>query len=81
MSSDDAPVAKDEELNTPEEKEAEFQRMYAAGPQPDDVCGFCGLHSQLPVHPSTQGFLGRADQGLGQLILIKVNNGSTAWVH
>ena len=76
-----APPRKKPWGKTPEEKEAEFQRMYAAGPQPDDVCGFCGLHSQLPVHPSTQGFLGRADQGLGQLILIKVNKGSTAWVH
>jgi len=76
-----APPRKKPWGKTPEEKEAEFQRMYAAGPQPDDVCGFCGTHGQSPVHPSSQGFLGRADQGLGQLILIKVNKGSTAWVH
>ncbi len=107
---------------TPEEKEAEFNRMSAEGPQPSDTCDFCGthrinssphlassriishfvsfqpcgchqrltLHASLPlaglpgearINPAVMGFLGRADHGLGELTLIKVNKGNHTWVH
>lgn len=102
---------------TPEEKEAEFNKMSADGPQPSDTCGFCGtqwinsyltsnrlvfpplecrerltrhasssrllpgLPGEDKINPTEMGFLGRADHGLGELTLIKVNKGNHAWVH
>jgi hypothetical protein len=45
-----APARRKQWGKTPEQKEAEFKRMSAEGPQPSDTCDFCGTHSIDPRH-------------------------------
>ena len=63
------------------EKLEEYQGLLLRGPSKDSVCALCGLPGEEDPPASNKGFFGRSESGLGELMLVKMNAISTAWVH